>query len=531
MPWDYDLIIAGAGSGGSVVAARVSEDPRIRVLLIESGPDYPNAESLPEDLRNVNHASFNDHDWGLTYTPSATSRTLPFARGRVVGGSSAVNTAIALRGVPDDYDEWARLGNPLWSWERVLPAFIRLETDLDFPDLPYHGKSGPIPIRRHTPDELVPFQAACIDAFREAGYPECPDHNDPESTGFGPHPMNKRGSFRISAASAYLTPARVRPNLTILPDTDLRRVVFKDSAVSGVEVRTNGIIQSLSAPHVVLACGAIHTPAALIRSGIGPRDVLDRLGVTVVAALEGVGRNLMDHPAIGPTLYPKNGVADFDQPVIQTTLRYTSGVGSQLSDLNSQLPTNPRHSSLSTEHSDWNDMQLEPLSFMHQPGGRLLCGLAACVFKSYSRGRLEFDSADIDAHPRILPDYLSDERDYLRLRDGLARAMDLCEMRSVRAVTTGVRRPTDEEQHDEAALETWIHRNVATGAHPACTARMGPPDDLTSVAGERGLVHRVQNLRLADASLMPVIPRANTNIPTIMLAERIAEWTREDLAS
>lgn len=507
MSYDYDLIVVGAGSGGSVVAARVSENPHIRVLLIESGPDYPNAESLPEDLRNVNHASFTDHDWGLTYTPTATSRTLPFTRGRVIGGSSAVNTAIALRGVPDDYDEWARLGNPLWSWERVLPAFIRLENDLDFPDAPYHGNSGPIPIRRHTPEELVPFQAACLEAFREVGYAECPDHNDPESTGFGPHPMNKRGSFRISAATAYLTPARVRPNLTVFPDTDLRRVMFRDGAVSGVEVRTKGVIQSISAPHAVLACGAIHTPAALVRSGIGPRDVLDRLGVTVVAALDGVGRNLMDHPAIGPTLYPKDGIADFDQPVIQTTLRYTA-----------------------TGSDDWNDMQLEPLSFMHQPVGRLLCGLAACVFKSYSRGRLEFESADIDAHPHIFPDYLSDERDYLKLRDGLARAMDLCEARAIRDVTTGVRRPALEELRDEAALETWIRRNVSTGAHPACTARMGAADDQTAVAGEHGAVHGVQNLRLADASVMPVVPRANTNIPTIMLAERIAEWIREDLA-
>jgi len=521
--YDYDLIVAGAGSGGSVVAARISEDPRIRVLLIESGPDYPNAESLPEDLRNVNHASFNDHDWGLTYTPSATSRTLPFARGRVVGGSSAVNTAIALRGVPDDYDEWARLGNPRWSWERVLPSFIRLESDLDFPDLPYHGKTGPIPIRRHTRDELVPFQAACLDAFREAGYPECADHNDPESTGFGAHPMNKRGSFRISAATAYLTPARNRPNLTVLPDADLRRVVFKDGAVSGVEVRTKGAIQTISAPHVVLACGAIHTPAALIRSGIGPRDVLDRLGVGVISPLEGVGRNLMDHPAIGPTLYPKDGVAGFEQPVIQTTLRYTSGV--QPSNLN------PQHSALGTQHSDFNDMQLEPLTFMHQPGGRLLSGLAACVFKSYSRGHLEFDSADIDDQPRIFPNYLADEPDYLKLRDGLARAMDLCQTRAVKGVISGVRRPSDEELRDEAALETWIRRNVATGAHPACTARMGPADDPMAVAGERGLVHGVRNLRLADASLMPVVPRANTNIPTIMVAERIAEWTREELAT
>jgi choline dehydrogenase len=507
MAFECDVIVAGAGSAGCVVAARISEDPKVRVLLIESGPDYPNVESLPEDLRNVNHASFTDHDWALQYTPSATSRTLPFARGRVVGGSSAVNTAIALRGDPDDYDEWARLGNPAWSWERVLPAFIRLETDLDFPDASYHGKAGPLPIRRHPPEELVPFQAACMDAFRDVGYTECADHNDPESTGFGPHPMNKRGSLRISAAIAYLTPARARPNLEVRPETDLRRVVFKDGAVCGVEVRTEGAVQSISAPHVVLACGAVHTPAALIRSGIGPRDVLDRLGVGIVSAREGVGRNLMDHPAIGPTLYPREGVVDWEMPVIQTTLRYTAAGG-----------------------ADRNDMQLEPLTFMHQVGGRKLCGLAACVFKSYSRGCLVFGSAEIDSQPLILSNYLSDERDYTKLRDGLSRAMQLCETRAVRDVTKGVRRPKMEELSDERAIEGWIRRNVATGAHPACTARMGPRDDPMSVADERGRVHGVQNLRLADASLMPVIPRANTNIPTIMLAERIAEWVREDVA-
>jgi choline dehydrogenase len=508
MPYEYDVIVAGAGSGGCVAAARISEDPSIRVLLIESGPDYPNLESLPEDLRNVNHASFTDHDWLLQYTPSATGRTLPFARGRVVGGSSAVNTAIALRGDPDDYDEWARLGNPAWSWERVLPAFIRLETDLDYPDAPYHGKTGPIPIRRHLRDELVPFQAACMDAFCEAGYTKCGDHNDPESTGFGSHPMNKRGSLRISAAIAYLTPARGRPNLEVLPETDLRRVVFKNGAVRGVEVRTKGAVQSISAPHVVLACGAVHTPAALIRSGVGPRETLDRLGVGLVSARESVGQNLMDHPAIGPTLYPKEGVVDWEMPVIQTTLRYTA-----------------------TGSADRNDMQLEPLTFMHQVGGQKLSGIAACVFKSYSRGRLDFESTQIDARPAIFSNYLSDERDYAKLRDGLLRAMQLCETQAVMEVTIGVRRPTPEELAGERTLETWIRRNVTTGAHPACTARMGPPDDPMSVADERGRVHGVNNLRLADASLMPVIPRANTNIPTIMVAERIAEWVGQDVAS
>jgi choline dehydrogenase-like flavoprotein len=244
----------------------------------------------------------------------------------------------------------------------------------------------------------------------------------------------------------------------------------------------------------------------LVRSGIGPRSVLERLGVGEVHALEGVGQHLMDHPAIGPTLYPKEGLASFNDPVIQTTMRYTA-----------------------TGSADRNDMQLEPLSFMHQVGGRLLTGIAACVFKSYSYGYLEFESADIDANPRIVMDYLSDERDYDKLMDGLWRAMELAESRAIQAVTEGVRRPTEAELGDPGALEEWVRRNASTGAHPSCTCRMGPSDDETAVVDQRGLVHSVRGLRVADASMIARVPRANTNVPTIMIGERIGEWVREDL--
>ncbi|HEX5478543.1 MAG TPA: GMC family oxidoreductase N-terminal domain-containing protein [Dehalococcoidia bacterium] len=509
MATDYDLIVVGAGAGGAVVAARVTEDPRIRVLLIEAGPDYPNVEGLPEDLRNANHGSFFDHDWRLRYQPSSTSRVnVALPRGRVTGGSSAVNTAIALRGQPTDYDEWASLGNPLWSWQKVLPAFIRLETDLDFGDKPYHGDSGPIPIRRHTRDELVPFQAACMDAFAAKGYPDAVDHNDPESTGYAPHPMNKRGQLRISTSIAYLGPARGRPNLVILPDTDCVRVTFERGAATGVEVRTKGgATQRTTARQVVLAAGAIHTPPILVRSGIGPRETLERLGIAETTALEGVGQHMQDHPAIGPTLEPKEGIADWEQPVIQTTLRYTA-----------------------TGSSDFNDMQIEPLSFMHMPGGRLLMGLAACVFKSYSYGRLVFESADVGAAPRIEMDYLSDERDYAKIVDGLRRAMEIVQMPQVEAVSLGIRRPTEDELGNPAVLEAWIRAHASSGAHPSCTARMGPADDPTAVVDQRGFVHGVRGLRIADASIMPRVPSANTNVPTIMIGERMGEWAREELA-
>lgn len=508
MDVDYDLIVVGAGAGGAPVAARVSEDPRIRVLLVESGPDYPNIEATPEDLRNVNHSSFFDHDWKLRYQPSATSRQTMFARGRVTGGSSAVNTAIALRGYPADYDEWASRGLPSWSWEKVLPYFIRLETDLDRDD-DFHGKTGPMPIRRHTRDELVPFQAAFLDACAELGYPATEDHNAPDSTGAGPHPMNKRGTLRISTAIAYLGPARGRQNLTIMADTDVVRVVVKDGAATGVEVRAkDGRTQVISARQVVLACGAVHTPAVLVRSGIGPEEVLERLGVAETRVLEGVGRNLMDHPAIAPTAIPKEGVADWDQPVIQTTLYYTS-----------------------TGSSDFNDMQLEPLSFMHiKTDAPILMGLAACVFKSYSRGELRFESADVDARPLPYMDYFRDERDLAKLKDGLHRAMELLSTRAIAGVSTGVARPRDSELEDAEYLDAWLRRNSGTGAHPACTAMMGADDDPMAVCDDRAFVRGVENLRIADTSLMPVVPRVNTNIPTIMVGERVSDWVREDLA-
>ena len=317
--------------------------------------------------------------------------------------------------------------------------------------------------------------------------------------------MNKRGALRISTAIAYLAAARARPNLTVRANTDIRRVVFEGEAVAGVEVRAEGAIETLAAPGVVLACGAVHSPVVLVRSGIGPQDVLERLGVNIVQRREGVGQHLQDHPAIGPTLYPKEGVAGWEQPVIQTTMRYTAS-GSE----------------------DWNDMQLEPLSFMHQPGGRLLMGIAACVFKSYSCGRLEFQSANIDAQPGLQMNYLSDERDYEKLLDGLRRALELCETRAITDVSDGIRRPAGAELRDPAALEAWVRRNVSTGAHPTGTCRMGPADDETAVVDERGLVHGLKGLRVADASVMPEIPRANTNVPAIMIAERIGEWVREE---
>lgn len=231
----HDILIVGAGSAGCAIASRASEDPNRQVLLLEAGPDYPDPAGTPFDLVNGHNNSYRDHDWGLSYEPTR-GRRVAFPRGRVVGGSSAVNTTIALRGMHEDYDEWADLGNPDWAWKAVLPAFKRLERDLDFGHADHHGDAGPITIRRYPPDELLPQHQAFLESALDLGYPACPDANDPLSWGAGPTPLNKLGRLRVSCAAGYLAPARIRPNLTIRANTLVRRVLNDRGRCVGVEV-------------------------------------------------------------------------------------------------------------------------------------------------------------------------------------------------------------------------------------------------------------------------------------------------------
>ncbi len=258
---DAHTVIVGAGSSGCVIAARVSERGDRDVLLVEAGPDH--GAHIPDDLRDGTRNSMRAHDWGYTHRPSrAQWLPFPLPRGRVVGGSSAVNTCIALRGVPADYDEWAARGLPEWAWSECLPAFKRLERDLDLDtDDAVHGRDGPLPIRRHGPDELVPWQAAFVDAARALGFAAVRDHNHPDAEGVGPHAMNKIDGVRQSAAMAWLTPAvRARENLRVLPNTLAHKVLFERGRVVGVELETQGVRRTVRCRRVVLCAGALASP-------------------------------------------------------------------------------------------------------------------------------------------------------------------------------------------------------------------------------------------------------------------------------
>ncbi len=503
-----DLVVIGAGSAGAVIATRATESSAREVLLLEAGPDYPPACELPSDLADGTRNSMTAHDWGLAHRPTPRQITLALPRGKVVGGSSAVNTCIALRGEPYDYDEWAARGLDEWSWAKCLPAFKRLENDLDVVN-DWHSQSGLIPIRRHTPEELTLWNRGFLDACASLGYPKCSDTNDPTQRGAGPHAMNKVAGQRMSAARCYLTESvRARPNLRIQADTIVRRIRFDDRRrVVGLEVETLGRAWDIETRNVILSAGAIATPQLLQRSGVGPREVVERLGVDFVADAKQVGARLLDHPGCALFFRPGPGIGGIHNPIIQAVMRVTSE--------NSPCP---------------NDMQVQPGSFMPLPHIELpwFVTMSICIGKPRAAGRLWIDSANIRAKPRVDSMFLVDDVDRSRAVDALMLAWKLVQTPAMREMATPFwppRRVLD----DRASLDRFVWRITGSGYHPCGTVPMGVDGDAEAACDGRGRVRGVEGLVVADASVMPTIPMANTNLPTLMIGERFGEWAREGM--
>jgi choline dehydrogenase len=474
------------------------------VLLLEAGPDYPDPRSLPPDLADGGRNSVIAHDWGYRHKPNSKQLSLRMPRGRVVGGSSAVNTCIALRGQPEDYDEWHALGLREWSWQACLPAFVKLERDLDV-RAPFHGQDGPLPLRRHPRSEWVPWQAAFVEACRALGFADCPDSNAPGGSGVGAHAMNKLEGRRISVAEAYFTQkVRAREGLALRSDTLVRRVLVQDGRAIGVEVQSPHGVETLHGGRVVLCAGALNTPALLLRSGIGPAADVARLGCELVRDLPGVGRRLLDHPGFAiflrPRLFAPTSRRD---PLLQTVLRYASGARAHPSD-----------------------MLLQPGSKLNLPlFDAPLLSVMAQIGKPSGTGLLRVVSTDPRSKPVIESRLLDDDRDRALAVSAMQLAYELVQQPSMRALARHFW-PSPRVLRSRERTDAWVRRACDSGYHPCGTVPMGRDEDPQACTDERGAVRGIEGLYVADASLFPTIPSSNIHLAVLMVAERIAEWLK-----
>jgi 5-(hydroxymethyl)furfural/furfural oxidase len=581
-----DYLILGGGTAGCALAARLSEDPGKTVVLVEAGRDlrsdvmadtirtrYPGLAYL--DARNL----WTDLSVTVSGAPTREPNRTPrrYEQARVLGGGSAINAMVANRGAPGDYDEWGTLGAEGWNGDIALKYFRKLERDCDFDDA-YHGRSGPIPVRRHHPERTSPFIAAVCKSLITRGYPARADQNGEWTDGVFPAAIaTTDDGERIPASIAYLTPeVRRRPNLRIITDTQADTLLFEGARVVGASLvptvgnpeadragkneagGTDARPDRLLAAQTIVCCGGIHSSALLMRSGIGPAADLVKLGIPVHADLRGVGQNLMEHPltAVSTYLPPASRIRDLREHHDQALLRYSSKLG--------DAPAGDMHIAM-IGRTAWHAV------------GQRMGTLLIWVNKSYSRGSVTLRSPDYRAEPNVDFRLLSDPRDFERLKQGFRLAAGILRdplldgvrgpvfptsyserVRKVSApgafnalqmnlfgkmldhaggmrdalvhgvITLGLR--VDDLLADETKLHEFIGNSVAGVWHASGTCKMGASGDPMAVTDGAGRVHGVAGLRVCDSSIMPSIPRANTNMPTLMLTERIADLIREEAA-
>jgi len=532
----FDYIVIGSGSAGSLMANRLSADPANRVALIEAGPSdrkWPvnlktvmpvgNIFLLPSDRTNWKQA--------LQGNAAVGNRTINFPRGKLLGGCSAINGGVYIRGQKEDYEAWEAAGNAGWSYDDVLPAFKAVENYAG-PDKPWHGKGGELDVQK--PRSFNPVTGAILDAAEQAGHYRNDDFAGERKDGFGRYDLNQRKGTRLSSARAFLHPALGRPNLTVLDETLVRRIMFDRGRATGIEIEREGLRSVLNARReIVLCAGATNSPQLLMLSGIGPADHLREVGIEPLHDLPGVGAHLQDHPTVHVAMENPSGesyaVSAKSLPrILASPLQY-------LASRTGMLASNVAECGgfLCTDGSGRPDIQITflvglKLDARAIPRRHGYMGLVQ-LLRPRSAGSVRLASNRPEDKPVIDPNFFADPYDMKTLIAGFREARRIFAQPAL-APLTGAEIEPGAQHRSDAEIDAALRKIVNTAYHPTGTCKMGPDSDPMAVVDGRLRVRGVSGLRVVDASVMPEIISGNTSAPTMMIAERAARFILEDAA-